>query len=64
MGARGSMPNIDEVTLTEDYQTGTAVLDFTSNRTFCEDLDVLWWDGGKCLKRKVSLLGWLHSLDN
>ena len=41
-GARGSMPLVEEVILTEDYQTGTAGHDCTSNRTICEDLDVRW----------------------
>ena len=58
MGAHGSMPHVDEIILAEDYQTGTAVLDSFSNRTICEDLEVRWEDGGKGMKKKVSLLGW------
>ena len=40
MGVSGSMPLMDEVILTEDYQTGTSVLDSISNRTIFEDLEV------------------------
>ena len=58
MGARWSMPLIDEVILAEDYQTGTAVLDSISYRIICVDLVVSLGNGGKGLKRKVSLLGW------
>ena len=58
MGARGSMPLVDEVIIMEDYQTGTAVLDSISNRTICEILEVRRGGGGKGLKYKVSLLGW------
>ena len=58
IGASGSMPLVDEVILAEDYLTGTAVLDSISSRTICEDLEVLWGNVGKGLKRKVSLLGW------
>ena len=36
--ACGSMPLVDKVNLTEDYQSGTALLD--SNRTICEDVEV------------------------
>ena len=42
MGARGNMPRVDEVILTEDYQTGTADIDSTSSRTICDDLEVRW----------------------
>ena len=56
MGARESMPIMDKVFLAENYQTGTAILDSTSNRTICEDLEVCWANGGKGLKQKVSLL--------
>ena len=58
MGAHGSMPLVDKVILAEDYQTGTAVLDTTANRTICEEVEVRWGNGGKGLKRKVSLLRW------
>ena len=58
MGASGCMPLMDEFMLTEDYKAGTAVLDSTSNCAICEDLEVRWVDGGKGLKRKISLLGW------
>ena len=58
MGARGGMSLMDDVILAEDYQTGTAIIDFVSNRTICEDLVVRWGNGGKGLKRKVYLLGW------
>ena len=54
----GSMPLVDEVISTEDYQTGSTVLDSTSNRTICEDLEVRWGNGVNGLKGKVSLLGW------
>ena len=52
---------MDEEILTEDYQTGIAVLDFTSYRAICEDLEVRCGSGGKGLKRRVSLLRWFHS---
>ena len=58
MGACGSMPLVDEVTLVEDYQTGTTVLDSILNRTICDDLEVRWGNGGKALREKVSQLGW------
>ena len=58
MGASGRMPLMDEVIVAEDYQAGTAVLDCILNRTICEDVEVCWGNGGKGLKRKVSLLGW------
>ena len=64
MGARGSMPLVDEVILAEDYQAGIVVLDCISNRAIGEDLEVLRGSEGKGLKRKVSLLGWRHSLVN
>ena len=44
---------MDVVILTEDYQTGTVVLDSTSSRTMCEDLEVRLGDGGKGLMQKV-----------
>ena len=50
MGARGSMPIMDEVILAEDYQTGTAILDSSLNQAICEDVVVRWGDGGKGLK--------------
>ena len=58
MGARGSMPLMDEVILADDYQTGSDILYSTANRTICEDLEVRWGNGGNGMKRKVSLLGW------
>ena len=64
MGACMSMPLVGEVILTDDYQTGTTVLDSTSSRTICEDLEVCCGNAAKGLKRKVSLLGWRHSLVN
>ena len=42
MGASGSMPQVDEFIMTVDYLTGTAVLDSTTNRAICEDVDVRW----------------------
>ena len=54
MGAHGSMPHGDEVILTEDYNTGTAVLDSTSNQTINEDVEVHWEDGCEGLKQMVS----------
>ena len=50
MGALGSMPFVDEVIMTKDYQTGTNILYSASNRTICEDLEVLLGDGQKSLK--------------
>ena len=58
MGARGSMPLVDEVILNDDYQTGTTILDSTSNRSICEDLEVHWGGGSKSLKQNLSLHGW------
>ena len=58
IGARRSMLLVDEVILTEDYHAGTTVFDSISNRTICEELEVCWVNGGKGLKRGVSLLGW------
>ena len=57
MGARGTMPLVDEVIMEEYYQTGTAILDSISNRTICEDLEVQWGNGCNGLKCKVSLMG-------
>ena len=64
IGARWSMPLVDEVILSEDYEIGTTILDCISNRTICEDLEVRLGNGGIGLKRKFSLLGWCHSLVN
>ena len=47
---------MDEVILTEDYQTGTVVLDSTLNGNIGEDEEVRRGDGGKGLKSKVSLM--------
>ena len=47
MGARGSMPLVDEVILVEYYHRDTAVLDSILGRTICEDLGVRWRDVGK-----------------
>ena len=59
MGARGSMPLVDNVILAEDYQIGTAALDSISNRTVCVDLVISWG-----LRRKDFLMEWRHSLVN
>ena len=53
MGARGSMPLVDEVILSEDYQADTTVLDSISNLTSCEDMKVCWGDGGEGCQEKV-----------
>ena len=53
MGARWSMPLVDEVNLATDYQTGTTILDSIMNRAICEDLEVRWGNGGNGLKQKV-----------
>ena len=45
---------MDEVILAEVYQTGTAVLYSTSNRTIGEGVDVRLRDGGMGLKQMVS----------
>ena len=58
MGARGSILLVDMVILAEVYQAGTVVHDSITNLTICEDLEVRWGNGGKGLKRMVSLLGW------
>ena len=57
MSARARMPLVGNVSLIEDYQTDT-VLNSSSNRTISDDLDVRCGEGGKGLKRKVSLLAW------
>ena len=47
IGARWSMSLMDKVILAKDYQTSTAVLESTLNRTICEDLEVRWgWRQG------------------
>ena len=58
MDARGRMPLVDEVIMTEDYQTGTAILDSISNQAICKDLDVRWGDGSMDLSaRSICLDG-------
>ena len=55
---------------TENYETGTAVLDSTLNRTICEDLEVRWeveardrnerslcWDGDIILSTDLMIVG-------
>ena len=63
-GARVSMPVIHEVILTEDYQTGIAVLDSTSNRNIGEYVEIRWgWRQVFEAKKYLSWNDYIFSLN-